>query len=239
LIDTDGDGVGDCSDNCSSIPNPDQSDVDGDGIGDLCDTCYDNPLNPGSCVSLTVQQGTWTRTFSPYVKAETASDFYCYGGTCPACVGDPSCAGYGASGNIISYEIVKGQRSNIFAYLNANTNILSIGFIHDLPVDGSGGEVEFDFSSAFPLSWSVEDDPGDFSAARSVPPYNVHWMWAECCTDGGMVDMANLNTSWSLTIQPDFISGINEWMVKIPGGIEEGEYIPNMNQPVTITYNVP
>jgi hypothetical protein len=54
-----------------------------------------------------------------------------------------------------------------------------------------------------------------------------------------MVDMANLNTSWSLTIQPDFISGINEWMVKIPGGIEEGEYIPNMNQPVTITYNVP
>ncbi|MDY6832780.1 MAG: RHS repeat-associated core domain-containing protein [Thermodesulfobacteriota bacterium] len=37
LSDIDGDGVGDCTDNCPSVPNADQRDCDGDGKGDLCD----------------------------------------------------------------------------------------------------------------------------------------------------------------------------------------------------------
>jgi len=37
-IDSDGDGVGDNSDNCPDIANPDQSDSDGNGIGDVCDS---------------------------------------------------------------------------------------------------------------------------------------------------------------------------------------------------------
>jgi beta propeller repeat protein len=36
-----GDGIGDNSDNCPSVYNPDQSDSDLDGIGDACDTCMD------------------------------------------------------------------------------------------------------------------------------------------------------------------------------------------------------
>ncbi|RZS90596.1 VCBS domain-containing protein [Aquimarina brevivitae] len=39
--DTDGDGIGDNSDNCPSTANADQADADGDGIGDLCDNCRD------------------------------------------------------------------------------------------------------------------------------------------------------------------------------------------------------
>jgi Thrombospondin type 3 repeat len=37
LTDTDGDGIPDSSDNCPSVPNPDQADSDHDGFGDACD----------------------------------------------------------------------------------------------------------------------------------------------------------------------------------------------------------
>jgi len=41
--DSDGDGIGDCVDNCPAIPNPAQFDADNDGFGDACDNC---PLVP-------------------------------------------------------------------------------------------------------------------------------------------------------------------------------------------------
>jgi hypothetical protein len=37
-LDGDGDGVADDTDNCPSVPNPDQTDSDGNGVGDACDT---------------------------------------------------------------------------------------------------------------------------------------------------------------------------------------------------------
>jgi len=41
VVDRDGDGdsVGDETDNCPDVPNPDQDDADGNGVGDVCD-CY-------------------------------------------------------------------------------------------------------------------------------------------------------------------------------------------------------
>jgi hypothetical protein len=41
LVDTDGDGVSDETDNCRTVANPNQVDTDGDGIGDTCDTDED------------------------------------------------------------------------------------------------------------------------------------------------------------------------------------------------------
>lgn len=43
IIDSDGDGVADCNDNCPAAANADQLDTDGDGPGDVCDVCaYDS-----------------------------------------------------------------------------------------------------------------------------------------------------------------------------------------------------
>lgn len=39
--DADEDGIGNESDNCRNVSNPDQRDTDGDGIGDACDNCPD------------------------------------------------------------------------------------------------------------------------------------------------------------------------------------------------------
>jgi hypothetical protein len=41
VVDSDGDGVGDDTDNCPAVYNPAQDDKDEDGIGDLCDNCPD------------------------------------------------------------------------------------------------------------------------------------------------------------------------------------------------------
>jgi hypothetical protein len=42
LADLDGDAVGDSSDDCRAVANPDQRDTNGDGIGNLCDGDYNN-----------------------------------------------------------------------------------------------------------------------------------------------------------------------------------------------------
>jgi len=43
IADADSDGVGDGTDNCPVVANPDQADGDGDGVGDACDNCTTTP----------------------------------------------------------------------------------------------------------------------------------------------------------------------------------------------------
>ena len=50
-VDTDGDGLPDCKDNCPDVPNFDQADQDGDGVGDVCDNCPEI-FNPDQADSL-------------------------------------------------------------------------------------------------------------------------------------------------------------------------------------------
>jgi len=52
LVDLDGDGIPDGSDNCPAVSNPDQENADGDSAGDACDVCPNDPnkaLDAGAC----------------------------------------------------------------------------------------------------------------------------------------------------------------------------------------------
>ena len=85
-----------------------------------------------------------------------------------------------------------------------------------------------------------DDDSTDFSNATEG-----NWEWLPCCTDGGMIDVANLGVSWTMNIDPNpgFTSTastigtpITEWFVKIPGDVNAGTALLSTSTPVTITY---
>ncbi len=57
VVDSDGDGVGDATDNCGDVPNPDQANSGGHpGLGDACDPLCSSPgsdcLDPGDFMSI-------------------------------------------------------------------------------------------------------------------------------------------------------------------------------------------
>lgn len=58
VVDTDGDGTGDGTDNCSDLPNPGQDDLDGDGIGDACDADDDADTVPDEADNCPVTSNT-------------------------------------------------------------------------------------------------------------------------------------------------------------------------------------
>src|SRR5262249_43774017 len=73
-LDTDGDGVVDCLDNCRLVANPDQRDSDGDGTGDACD--LDGPpfpvsVDPGDAMSAPAAR--WWSGTVPRLSTTTAS----------------------------------------------------------------------------------------------------------------------------------------------------------------------
>jgi cysteine-rich repeat protein len=73
-LDTDGDGVLDCIDNCPLVANPDQSDVDGDGAGDRCDPDDCDPQHP-FCLNITKLKMAGAAGAKPTGRASIKGDF--------------------------------------------------------------------------------------------------------------------------------------------------------------------
>ena len=123
----------------------------------------------------------------------------------------------------------------IYPSTDIESYILALGFIHDAPNDDSGGMVWFGFSgSAWDIGvTSVTDDGCEFSKEEQGT-----WQWDEGETDGGMLDIGYLNTSWEFNIDPSNILGINEWIAKNPGSLEDGINL-NLTEPVKIKYTAP
>jgi len=283
--DAEQDGIDDCSDNCIGIWNPEQGDADDDGIGDLCDDCFTWPPGSNNCLELTVMQGgTFLEKFSPYATKKTSSIFYCYDGSCCVSQGGPvpdsACTAFNASSNVVEYDMIYPDRSNVFGYLNADPDndgiieacsvnadclgdcinvsgqgycqedlpLFSLGFIHDIPDalnsnfapdgDFDGGISQMNFSGTgwdLAVLTALDDNSDEFRS--SITPHG-NWAWLECCTDGGMFDIAPVNTGWCVEITPVQWVGINNWFVKTPGlgGYSVGYDIPDMNSPIEICY---
>jgi hypothetical protein len=71
ILDTDGDGVPDTTDNCDTTANPDQADFDHDGIGDACDLLTGPPVDKEQC-----KDGGWMRFNNPSFRNQGACVSY-------------------------------------------------------------------------------------------------------------------------------------------------------------------
>ena len=231
-MDDDGDGVNNCDDNCVNEPNPLQGDADGDGIGDMCDGCYTYPDDCPTCITVEASQGGWSLEAAPFAKAQEPYEFYCYDGQCS----NPMTQYHSSSNLAEAYDFTMDGRSAIFVYVNSLDNRVSLGMIHDKPQDGDGGHVDFTFSGS---GWNMGDivvsDDGTWNGEGSELTQTGHgsWGWAPCCTDGGMIEIGTLDTSWSITVNPNFIDGINTWVLKTPDDVYQ---IPSLTDSITISY---
>ena len=79
LADTDGDEIPDVSDNCPTVPNPDQADADGDGAGDACDafTCGDGIVQDAEFCDDGARNGSCEGRSLAQCRALGASGSFC------------------------------------------------------------------------------------------------------------------------------------------------------------------
>jgi hypothetical protein len=65
--------------------------------------------------------------------------------------------------------------------------------------------------------WVVKDDPvpphvfDTLTIGPSTGTGRGEWKWGDCCTDGGAIQ-GGLNEEWCITVDPNFISGIDNWV---------------------------
>jgi hypothetical protein len=70
VVDTDGDGIPDSSDNCPLVANPDQADVDADGVGDACDDNSYAPALDTAALDATGNEGSTLTTSGSFTDQD-------------------------------------------------------------------------------------------------------------------------------------------------------------------------
>jgi len=173
-----------------------------------------------------ISQDSITWDITPIYRSESPLDFYDYG------YNDIGC------GNTPFMEYYK---SKIYFYKDTSNDDLSL-IIHHAKCGGTDDwkRVDFDFENIPDGSYvSVTDDdsrhiwdpPRENELDITLEPEG-HWKY-NTGSDGGVLGNLPIDESWSMTINPNFISGINEWYYQ-----EENNMIQlDMIKPITITYN--
>ncbi len=197
---------------------------------------------PTEACTIKVSQPSWGATLefpTAFTTNQTAAEFYNYTN---ASFNNPS-----------FYSFIVADRSELFVHYSLKTGKMSVVFFHDYPnsllsppLDSDGGNVAFTFTNITSNNvLAVKDDPGitndPVTGGKDVGSEIeagdiMNWSWGQCCTDGGMIEMPN--SSWSITINPSFVSGINNWVFLYTdnNGSQQTQSL-NMNEPVTLSFN--
>jgi len=160
--------------------------------------------SPSPSLAYVVEQGGNSWVVQPLADPQSVIDYYAY-----VDVSDVPAGPFNASSAQTDIEV--SETSLLFLYHDTTADEISIVVIHDRPeaqlgeTPATGGQVSFTYTG-LPAAATrvVGDDPSE----GNIP--NANWAWAPCCTDGNAVE-GGLNGEFSVTIAPNFISGINAW----------------------------
>jgi hypothetical protein len=157
--------------------------------------------------TLVVEQGGNSYEVEPLRTGETIEEFYGIG---------PRDRHGGDFEVDTSAGIERSDVSELFFFEGPDG--LSLVVIHDTRDDSTGGAVTFS-CSGLPDdgSWVVEDDlvGDDFAQA----PDRLEWQWDGNWGDGGAF-RGGLEDGFEITLDPDFISGIDSWQLLSPRSVQ-------------------
>jgi hypothetical protein len=155
--------------------------------------------------------------------ATSIEDFYSYANPCAASANTP-----------LDLEI--SETSQLFLYDGPAG--LSLVAIHDRPetclgeVPATGGRVNFTYSG---LPGGAAKVVGDDPSEGNIP--NASWAWVACCTDGNAVRGGLDECAFDVTIEPEFIAGIETWIARSGPSGDSIVTFPSLAEPVTISCN--
>ncbi len=236
-VDTDGDGIKDCFDNCPFVSNALQTNSDGDAAGNVCDGCPTDPLKltPGACGCNVIDNPLDTdgdgrsdcvdNCDNIANPSQEDCDVDGIGDVCEIASGatdanldniPDSCQG----AMFFGYEVVRLTTTSGLSkyrvygrFLGANTTVLN--YFH---ANKTGGSATFRHNDA--LSGGNSTVAGSWSPAF-VASMDAHDSWLSV---GGGVGFASGNTT---TADPSFnAAGFNQAQIPFPAPSDVGTIVP-------------
>ena len=177
--------------------------------------------NTAGGISYTIEQGTFSSPVQLLQGSESVIDFY----------------GWDSGTSNTSLDALTGDSKSVLFLYQDDAGEISLVAIHGKATTGNGGMADF-LLAGVPAgaAWVVMDDTPTSDTYSVTPPTgSAEWHWSPGNTDGGALE-AGFNGAFKLTIDADFISGIDDWdfLSGPTTGSPTEIAIPSLTEPLTI-----